>query len=295
MYPEQPLDPQFLKGFLSNPSRVTRQLADNLKDSTIADYAFGQGDANQGAVVYDVVTGEVIEGDRGAEEIAPGANFPIITVDSGEPKLAKVDKYGGATEMLWEAIDRNETDTWAKRQRVLEAKVRQKVNAVSVKAIQDAPLKHELTVLNDWAASGTDVIADIFGACSLIDDAELGYTANLALINPLDSLAYLTGRKDVREQFPRESSDLNPILSRDLAGIADLEWIKSNRVPRGEMYIMQRGVFGSIRDEKGGLQTNIYDENPRQAKVVQAWRQIVPIITDPKALVVIKGFAPEGP
>ncbi|WP_102158681.1 major capsid protein [Zhihengliuella halotolerans] len=290
MYPEEPLDPQYLENYLSNPTRVRRQIAENIKDRSIADYAFGQGNANQGAVVYDVITGEVLEGEREAEEIAPGASFPIITVNSSEPKLAKVDKYGGAAEMLWDAIRRNETDTWASRQRVLEGTVIKKVNRVSVKAIEDAPLKQVLTVGAGWSVGSTDVVSDILAGKSLIDDQELGYTANLALINPLDAQAYLLGRKDVREQFPKESRELNPVLSADIDGLANLEWIKTNRVPRGKMYIMQRGVFGSVRDELNGLQTNVYDNNDRQLKVVQAWRNIVPIITDPKALLEINGI-----
>ena len=290
MYPEEQLPVDYLEGYLSDPSRVQRQINENLRDRTIADYAFGTGDAKQGAVIYDVVTGEVIEGDRDAEEIKPGANFPIITVDSSKPQLAKTDMFGGAVEMTWQAIKRNETDTWARRQAMLEKKVVKKINQVCLDAIINAPLQNELVLTDSWGDADVDIAANIFAGKSLIDDAELGYESDLAIINPLDAQAYLLGRKDVREQFPRESRDLNPILSGDIDGFAGLEWIKSNRVPRGQMYVLQRGVFGSVRYEDPQVQANIYDDNDRHVKIAQAWRSLVPIITDPKALTVIRGF-----
>lgn len=289
-YPDEPLDPEFLSGYLTNPSRVKRQIAANTKDKTIADYAFGTGDAKQGAVVYDRVLGRFVEANRDVERIDAGAKFPIIGLNDEKALMAKVDTYGGAAEMSFRAIRRNETDTWNRRQKALEGLVIDKVNKLAVSAIVADTAVNVHTITTAWTTTTTDPIADIFMGKTLIDDvAELGYKADTALINPLDAQLIL-GRKDIREQYPRESKELNPVLSADLGNIGGVNWIKSNAVPLGSAYILQSKMIGSIRDEEGGTQVNVFDDQERHVKIVQAWRSIVPIITDPKAITVLRGI-----
>lgn len=289
MYPKDQIQVN-VEEFLKNPSRVERQLARLTKDKTIADYAFGQGDANNGAVIYDEVTGFPADPDRDVEIIAPGAEFPILGVSQEDSKTAKVDKYGGAGEMTFEAVRRNDTDTLNKRLILVSNQIIRRVNAVAVKALLSNQNINQQVIDSPWSETTSDPIADLFAAKGLINDNELGYVADLGLINPLDAQRYILGRKDIREQLPRESKELNPVLSGDLADMVGLEWITSAAVPRGTIYTLQRGVSGSIRDEEGGIKSNVYDEHSRQVKVIQGWRSIVPILTDPKSVTRITGF-----
>lgn len=275
--------------FLKDPTRVERQLERLTRDKNIADYAFGAGDANNGAVIYDEVTGFPGDPDRDVEIIAPGAEFPIIGTSDEEPKTAKVDKYGGASEMTYEAIRRNDTDNLNKRLITVSNLITKRVNMVAAKTLLSNQNINTLGIA-DWGVSTSDPIADLFAAKGLINDNELGYLADLALINPLDAQQYILGRKDIREQLPRENKDLNPVLSGDLAGLIGLEWITSSAIPRGTIFTLQKGVSGSVRDEEGGVKSNVYDEPSRQVRVIQGWRSIVPIITDPKSITRITGF-----
>jgi len=290
MYPKDQIQVN-VEQFLKNPTRVERQLENLTRDKTIADYAFGQGDANNGAVIYDEVTGFPVDPDRDVEVIAPGAEFPILGGSDQEPKTARVAKYGGAGEMTLEAIRRNDTDTLNKRLVLVSNQIIKRVNAVAVKCLTSNGNINQLGLDANWTGSTSDPIADLFAAKGLINDNELGYEADLALINPLDAQQYILGRKDIREQLPRENKDLNPVLSGDLAGLVGLEWIKSSAIPRGTIYTLQRGVSGSVRDEEGGVKSNVYDEHSRQVRVIQGWRSIVPILTDPKSVTRITGFA----
>lgn len=289
MYPKDQIQVN-VEEFLKNPSRVVRQLERLTKDKTIADYAFGQGDANNGAVIYDEVTGFPADPDRDVEIIAPGAEFPILGVSQEDSKTAKVDKYGGAAEMTFEAVRRNDTDTLNKRLILVSNQIIRRVNAVAVKALVSNQNINQQVISAAWSETTSDPIADLFAAKGLINDNELGYEADLGLINPLDAQRYILGRKDIREQLPRENKELNPVLSGDLADMVGLEWITSAAVPRGTIYTLQRGVSGSIRDEEGGIKSNVYDEHSRQVKVIQGWRSIVPILTDPKSVTRITGF-----
>ncbi len=282
--------------FLKNPSRVNRVVRALTADRTIADYAFGQGDANQGAVVYDEVIGQPVDVDpnRDIGIIAPGAEFPQIAVISEIQKSAKVSKYGGESEMTFEAIRRNENDTLQKRLILLGNLIVKRVNAISVAALVTNPNINTMTIGDSWfgASTGTangDAIGALFGAKALIDDNDLGYVADLALINPLDAQQFFLNIKSIRDQVAVNTTN-NPVLSGDLGNMGNMEWIKSSTVPRGTIYVLNRGVSGSIRDEEGGTRTNVYELPARQVRVVQGWRSVVPIITDPKSITKIVGF-----
>lgn len=280
-----------VRDFLNNPSRVTRQV-DRLVGlgGTIADYAMAQGDANQGAVVYDQVTGENLTPEREVEVIAPGSEFPeIVDVEITE-KLARVDTYGGKVEITAQALRRNDVNEVQRKLTLLANLVRKRVNAVTLHAVTTNPLINRADLATDWADPATDPVGDILVSLGIINDSELGYQADLAFIHPLDAAEFFLGRKDVREQFPRENTAVNPVLAADLGRVAGLEWVKNSTVPRGKMYILQRGVSGSVRDEEGGIQTNSYFNNDRRVQILQSWRSIVPIITDPKSIVEISGF-----
>lgn len=290
MYPNEKIQVN-VKDFLDNPTRVERQLESRVRDKTIADYAFSQGDAHNGAVIYDEVIGFPDDPERDVEVIAPGAEFPIIGVSDQESKTAKVDKYGGSAELTFEAIRRNDNDTLAKRLDIVSNRIIKRVDQVAVKALTSNQNINKLVLNVDWTLTTSDPIADLFAAKGLINDNEMGYEADLVLINPLDAQLYLLGRKDIREQLPRESKELNPVLSGDLQGLVNLEWIKSTAIPRGTIYTLHRNVSGSVRDEEGGVKSLTYDEPGRHVKVIQGWRSIVPIITDPKSVTMITGFA----
>ncbi|MFT4471706.1 major capsid protein [Arthrobacter sulfonylureivorans] len=287
MYPNQNIQVN-VRDFVDNPSRVERVLTDLTKDRTIADYAFSAGDAHNGAVIYDEVLGHPEDQERDVEVIAPGAEFPLVGITTEDQKTAKVDKYGGAAELTFEAIRRNDQDTLAKRMTIISNLIVKRVNKVTVNALVTNPNVNTLDIDTDWGQSSTDPIADLFAAKGLIDDNELGYTGNLYLINPLDAQQYLLGRKDIREQVQKEGE--HPVLSGDLGNLAGGEWIKTSTIARGEIWLLERGVSGSVRDEEGGIKSHSYDEDRRHVKVIQGWRSIVPIITDPKSVTKITGF-----
>lgn len=194
-----------VEDFLKNPSRVERVVRDLTKDKTIADYAFGQGDAKDGAVVYDEVTGETDQADRDVEVIAPGANFPEFGLIDEEQKMDKVSKYGGQSFLTFEAVRRNDVDTLNKRLQVVKNQIIKRVNKVTVNALVNHANIRRVGLTTTWDTAGYDVLSDIFAGKARIDDSEMGYTADLILANPDDIQRYLLGRKDIREQLPKES------------------------------------------------------------------------------------------
>lgn len=287
LYPPGQLAPQ-VANYLKNPTEIRKDLSDLINNATIADHLFAEGPANNGAVVYDEVTGRV-GGEREVEVIAPGAEFPIIDDAQITPRTAKVDKYGGASPITWESRDWNEWDVVQRQLRILRSKVITKVNRVCVSALVRNQSIRSYGA-GEWGSAGSDPVGDIMRATALVEsDEDFPYQATVALINPLDKQEFLLSR-DIRDQFPRESRELSPALSGDIDGIGGLEWITSSSVPLGTIYAAEPKVVGSIRDASNGVQTNVYADNDRQRDIIQAWRHIVPIITDPLAAVRITGF-----
>lgn len=286
MYPDQPISPNYLKGLITNVTRLKNAFTPNIDGKTLADYALGSGDAVGGAVIYNRVTGrhEPLDG-RDVAEVAYGAAFPILDFGEGADLLEKVKQRGAAIEMTDAAIRRNETSTWKEKQQFLEAACRRKNTAVALNAIVTDPDINVFTPVSPWAA-GADKIGDVYSGVSLVNDTfeEYGYAADSVLINPLDALEHFLRDKEIREQFPRESKELNPVLSGDMDGIANLHWIKNSKVKRGEMFIFQSKIIGSLRDEMGGLQVKSYAVEERNVQRVQAWYENVPVITNPKAI-----------
>jgi hypothetical protein len=277
--------------FVANPSRIERVLRKKIEGKTIADYAFVQGDAKGGAVVYSELTEAPGTGERDVEVIAPGANFPGVDLPEEEEKAAKVAKYGGDTWMTFEARDRNDTDVLKKRLDYLTSLVITRVNKACVSVLAGNTNINKVTASGIWGTAGIDQLADIFLGKASIDDLGLGYESNLVLINPMDAQKYLLGDKSVREQLPRESKDLNPVLSGDLSGLCGVEWIKDKNVARGKLYILDKGQAGSVRDENGGIKTNSYETPGNQRVYLQAWRSMVAVVTDPLAITEVSGFA----
>ena len=277
--------------FLNNPSRVERVIRDLTKEKTIADYAFGQGDAKDGAVVYDEVTGDTDQADRDVEVIAPGANFPEFSGLDEEQKMDKVSKYGGQSFLTFEAVRRNDVDTLNKRLQIVKNQIIKRVNKVTVNSLVNHANIRGIGLTTTWETADYDVLADIFAGKARIEDADMGYAADLILANPDDVQKYLLGNKSIREQLPKEAKDLNPVLSGDLGNLCGVEWIKSASVPAGKLYIINKGISGSVRDEEGGVKTNVYDTPINQRTYIQGWRSIVPIITDPLSVVELSGFA----
>lgn len=288
-YPPAEVQPQ-VREYLQNPTEIRADLEALVARRTIADYAFSQGPANNGAVVYDEITGERVEGERQAEVIAPGAEFPRIDDANVTPRTAKVDKYGGEAAVTQESRDWNEWDVVNQKLRMLRNKVITRVNAVAVNALRANSNVRTYGVSTAWGGSGADPIGDILRAKALVASNEnLPYEATLALIHPEDKAEFLL-TKAIREQFPREARDLNPVLDGEIDRIGGLEWISSPAVERGTIWEFERGTVGSIRDAGNGIQTEVYTENKTQSSIIQAWRHIVPIINNPKAAVKITGF-----
>lgn len=278
-----------LKALVSNPTRIQRRLETINKNKYIVDYLFTQSNVNGGAIIYDRQEQDLYL-DRDAEAIDDGAEFPKLTSEETEPQMDVVRRYGGEVDLTYASIRRNDTAAYRRKVQQLANTVLRKANRVAVAAVERDTHIPTHALGTGWDQAAGDPLGDLADVISMIDDAERGYTANTVLINPKDAVL-LRKRKDIREALPREDRQLNPVLSRDLSGLMDLEWIKTPFVPQGSAWVTDRDTLGSFADEEGGLRADTYEEKNRHVHVLQAWRTFVPVVTDPYAAVKITGLS----
>lgn len=274
---------------IANPTRIERRLNIINQDRYIVDYVFNQTSANGGGVIFDRVKQDLYL-DRDAQAIDDGAEFPKLTGEDVESDIAMVKRYGGEVDLTFAAVRRNDTSAYQRKVNQLANTVLRKANRVAVAALERDEDIPEYVIGTDWTSASGDPLGDLATAQSMIDDSEMGYQSDTVLINPQDALT-LRKRKDIRDALPRESVELNPVLSRDLAGLLELNFIKSPFVPKGEAWLVSSGTLGTFADEEGGLKADTYDEKNRHVHVLQAWRTFVPVVTDPFAAVRLKGLS----
>ena len=279
--------------FLRNPSRVQRVMQDLSSQRFIADTLYSSGDAQGGSVVYDRVSEQDLYTQRDIEEISPGSEFPNVGGADSVPLVAKVAKRGGQVQISYEAVRRNNRDMVQRNLTKLRNTIVKKHDAIAVSTLLADADKLTATAALEWNDPLSDPFADFASAVSAIEQQDLGYTADIVLINPQERFTLLT-HKDIREALPRENAAQNPVLSGQLAGLCGISnWVVSNRVPAGTVVVANSKIVGSMRDEMP-LYTRVIDKPEVETWIVQAARVSVPVITDPKSALVLTGVFNEG-
>lgn len=274
--------------FLRSPSRVQRVMENLASQRFIADLLFSQGGADGGAVIYDRVSEQSLYTDRDVEEIEPGSEFPNVGADDVEPLIAKVAKRGGQVQMTYEAVRRNNRDVLQRNLTKLRNTLVKKHDAVAINTLVADGDVLTAAASAVWSTASNDPFYDLMSAISEVEQQDLGYVVDLAMINPQERLSLTTNTK-IREALPRESRVDNPLLSGALAGLAGIQnWVVSNRVPAGKCILANSGIVGSVRDEMP-LYTRVINKEEVETWLIQAARVSVPVITDPKAAFIITG------
>jgi hypothetical protein len=274
--------------WLRNPERVTRRMQTMTNGYFLSDEIFSPGGAAGGAVIYDEVGATDLFTTRDVQAIEPGSAFPLVDTEDVTPKVAKVTKWGGAVIITYESRDRDDRDVLARQLTKLRNTVTRKVDSVAMAALNAAPLL-QLPTAGAWNGASGDIVLDLETARSMIDDSDMGYSADTIIINPTSRIA-IKGNKALRDSLPRENTALNPVTARDLNGALNFQrWIVSPRCPAGKAYVLTSKIVGSQRDEVA-LYTRVVDQPEKERVLVMAGRRTVPVITDPKSAVVINGI-----
>lgn len=274
---------------LNQPARITRYLSDIALRNYISPLIFSTpGGVSGGAVIYDQLTLNDLFPTRDVQEVAPGAEFPNLTSEDGEPKVAAVEKHGGKFFVTDEARDRNDGGKIQREGRkIMNAMVRrQDARGIAILDAALAAYPSQVVVGSNWGnvvtggASQTNAAlwpaADIARAQGLADKQELGVTIDTLIVNPDQALLLRIVYGD----------DLDDVLATQ--GIENLR--ASNRVADGTAFALAAGQPGEMRPEKA-LGTETWREPGSQRTWVQTDARFVSYITDPYSVFKLTGLA----
>lgn len=244
---------------LAQPVRITRMVMDLTRERFIADRIFARGGGvTGGAIVYDEAQANELYTNRDVEQVAPAAEFPLVTTDQIGPSVATVEKWGAKMFITDEARDRNDTAGFTKLVRQVANTIVRKLNQRAIEKLLDAIDDGSRDVPgNDWSVYNpeTDAPQDSpaydFGRADMqAGNEEMGVNYNLWLINPQEGL------------------NLQAIYGPGLNNPFMPTFYSSPRIPAGEALVIQENAVGQQRIEKP-----LGTETWREGKTERTWSQ----------------------
>ncbi len=129
----------------------------------------------------------------------------------------------------------------------------------------------------------------------LIDNLEMGYDADLILLNPVqvDELLSKSAFLQLLQNDGPGTGGGQPLRTGFIGRILDMDIVKSNRVAITTGRVVDSRMLGGISQEEGsGVLTNIYETDRSGPKDthVQAWWPGLVYVSDPKAAVSLTGL-----
>lgn len=289
-----PLGPPVVSGneitvdtMLQQPTRVTRMIMDLTLQRFIADRVFASaGGVTGGAVVYDQATLNELYTDRDIQQVAPGAEFPVITSSRKPMRLAPVEKWGGKVFITDEAKDRNDSAKFTRLMRQLTNTIIRKINARCIDEMNRSITASGQTFAGrNWNAvvtAGTSAsnanmypVRDFATAAQMAEEDELGISYDLWLLNPAQyaQLIIIHGAAGLRQ----------------LLDSLNLSIYVSNRVPAGTAYAVAQGQVGQIRIEKP-LGTETWRDPDHERTFVQSTVRPVFFVDNPFGILQFTGL-----
>lgn len=281
---------------LKDPTFIFKTLQDLTSQQFLTDFLFTETPVPSGALLYDRVTDQdlYVDVDPNLQpgSIEPGSEFPMVAVNETAPVPASTTKFGGKFEVSYEQVRRDRRDVIGRgltklRNTLLRMDAARALNALLGDAdIVKVPWTG--TKLNAGAFDGTDV-AKLFSAqVAMINNDDLGYSADTVIMNPMTA-SYLVGAEKIWSRLPRENPSLNPLLSNQLNGLLALNWVLKRSCPADTAIFTQTKVVGTIGRELP-LYTRQVDEPKIETWTVMAGKVDVPVITDPLSTRVMTGL-----
>ncbi len=274
---------------LQNPTTViTPMLIDLTLQKFFVDRVFtSAGGVTGGAVVYTSLEGNDLYASRDVQQVAPGAEFPVVTFERRAPKVAPVEKWGGKFPVTWEARDRNNVSEFTTAIRQLANTIVRKINQRGVETLADAVSAgsrtfsgvHWDTVVTVGSSASNHTLwptRDFGHAAMVAEQEELGIVYDLWIMNP------------------QEYANLVSIYGTNLNAVLEgfgIDIFVTNRVTPGTAYVVASGQVGEMRVEQPLLTRTFPDPHGIEQDWVQSSVRPVMFVNNPFAVLQATGLS----
>jgi hypothetical protein len=279
---------------LKSPSVLARRIRTLAEQRYIADVLLkGRYEAVGGAILYEI-PGESITTNDDPEPVAPGADYPITTADSGQIAVAKTTNWGRDVAVTDVAISRLRI---APVDRALMKLVNRSVSYIDSAAL--GVISSAVTATFDTTAGGapgawTDgnkIVEAALRAKVLVEDLGQGYSPDTIVLTSTQ-WAKAVGRLSAAGLLPREAN--NPLVSGEWPNVLGLTWLYSPHTPSTDPMLLDTGQLGGMADEHidspgytssngVGIETKSIRDDKRERYLLRARRVTVPVVVEPGA------------
>lgn len=286
---------------LKNPTILAQRFKSLVDEHFIADYLLtGRYQAVGGAIVYPDHDLDIYPEDK-PEEVAPGAQYPLTQMDSGQLAISHTTKRGFGTHVTDEEISRlllnpvNEAFTF-----LSNGVVRQTdeiaMSTISSKVTATFASSKPWTGNTAAADNVRGIVTSIKGAAAKMRGLKLGLTPDTVV---LTESQYETAMAELLLAgfLPREQD--NPLLDGVWPTVMGLTWMTSPHVPFTDPLLLDRQQLGGMADETietpeftsvvNNVQLASERLQGRDAYELRARRVTVPVVLRPAAGVRITG------
>lgn len=274
---------------LKEPTRINNYLSDLVLKGYFADRIFANaGGVSGGALIYTQLTKNDVYATSGVQKVAPGGEFPTVSFDRPEPKVAVVDKWGGKFDVTDEARDRNDLSMIQSEGIKLSNTILRQMHTEAL-ATLDASI----------AAIGSDV--QITGV-SWADAAALTLTTTSNSALPAADFATVAKKAaqfELGAEFnlwivnPQEMANFQIIYGdrwRAVLQANNTDMIATNLMPAGTAKVVAEKQVGQERFEKP-LGTVTFREEERETTWVQSSVRPLYAVTHPYNVLSVTGLA----
>ena len=279
--------------FLQSPNFVARRVRELADERLIGDVLLkGRADAAGGAIGYEQFEG--LFADAEPEDVAPGSEYTLTTVQDGPAGLARVVKQGKDTIVTDESVSRRNMDP-------VEKGLRKLVNsaAVAVDSSVVSMVASAVTASRDaesvWTGSSALILRDILRAKASVTGLNMGYDPDVLMLDD-ETWAYLASDPVISAAMAREDKS-NPVYTGRFDVLAGLEVIPTPaaNLPGGSgtsAWVLDTSQLGFIAPEDLGggyqqatelIQTKVIRKDENDGWRLRVRTNFVPVVTDPGA------------
>ncbi|GAA3405045.1 phage major capsid protein [Pseudarthrobacter polychromogenes] len=282
-----------LLAFIKSPTLVARRLGEILTAQQFIGLFLLQGRYGMQGGAIAVPSNEKIRTDRGAETVAPGAEYKLTPLSAEQYEVYTAAKEGIATEVTDEEIGRSLRQPIEDALTFLQTELVFSANELALGVIQSS-ITQTVAAGGAWT-NGKQILKDALRVQAAARRLKLGYSLDTVVLN---SEQYATTIPELLDVLP--DSD-NTALTGDFPTIAGLTWVSSDDDEFSDPTFVDRRRLGGIAREtipspeyrQVGGDTGVEVATIREPKAdktrIQARNPHVPVVTNPLAGFVLTG------
>lgn len=281
-----------LLAFIKSPALLARRLGDILKSQQFLGNFLLQGRYQVSGGAIMVPSKEIIRTDRGAETVAPGAEYKLTPLSAEQYELYNALKEGIATEVTDEQVGRLLRQPIDDALLLLQTELVFSANDATLGVIQSSVTQ---TIAGGAWTNGKQILKDAMRAKATVRALKLGYDIDTVVLDGIQHAEIVSELLDV---LPDSDDTAKTGAFPTIGGIT---WVAADGGEVTDPLFLDRRLLGGIARESipspeyrpVGNDTGVEVASIRESKAdktrLQARNPHVPVVTNPLAGIYMTG------